>query len=181
MEVHSISISSLTNSNLANSDCSQRLVEYVADGNGFRARVQTNEIGTKPESSADVELLASPQAHHEQQTPGITGTRQVAGSQSRSAGAIYVQQAQLDSRIEGNSMNRRRNQSGPKGYNNNRRLSSRANSRKVESTKSNPKTCFENRTDSRAYAADNKKRPKGKPHIEDFSADPGYQYTPRVG
>ncbi|XP_064455068.1 uncharacterized protein LOC135366327 [Ornithodoros turicata] len=38
----------------------QRTVNYVADENGFRASVDTNEPGTKAESPADVELNANP-------------------------------------------------------------------------------------------------------------------------
>ncbi|UYV75098.1 hypothetical protein LAZ67_12002458 [Cordylochernes scorpioides] len=39
---------------LQNEDGSRRTVEYVADENGFRATVRTNEPGTKSESPADV-------------------------------------------------------------------------------------------------------------------------------
>lgn len=45
---------------LADADGRQRRVEYVADEAGFRAKVQTNELGTKAENSADVEVQASP-------------------------------------------------------------------------------------------------------------------------
>ncbi|XP_064455911.1 cuticle protein 10.9-like [Ornithodoros turicata] len=38
----------------------QRTVNYVADENGFRATVDTNEPGTKAESPADVQLNANP-------------------------------------------------------------------------------------------------------------------------
>lgn len=41
-------------------DGRQRRVEYFADESGFHAKVQTNEVGTKSENSADVEVQASP-------------------------------------------------------------------------------------------------------------------------
>jgi len=37
-----------------------RVVEYVADGHGFRAVVKTNEPGTEPKNPADVEMLSNP-------------------------------------------------------------------------------------------------------------------------
>ncbi|UYV75094.1 hypothetical protein LAZ67_12002447 [Cordylochernes scorpioides] len=40
-------------------DGRQRYVEYVADENGFRASVQTNELGTRSESPAGVSLYSS--------------------------------------------------------------------------------------------------------------------------
>lgn len=45
---------------LADADGRSRKVEYYADASGFHAKVQTNEVGTKSESPADVQLLASP-------------------------------------------------------------------------------------------------------------------------
>ncbi|XP_064455912.1 cuticle protein 10.9-like [Ornithodoros turicata] len=42
-------------------DGTYRHVNYVADENGFRATVDTNEPGTKAESPADVQLNANPQ------------------------------------------------------------------------------------------------------------------------
>lgn len=45
---------------LADADGRQRRVEYFADETGFHAKVQTNEVGTKSENSADVEVLAAP-------------------------------------------------------------------------------------------------------------------------
>lgn len=45
---------------LTDADGRQRRVEYVADEGGFRAKVQTNELGTKSQNSADVEVLAAP-------------------------------------------------------------------------------------------------------------------------
>lgn len=44
---------------LVGDDGRERRVEYVADEAGFRAKVATNEVGTKSESPADVELIAS--------------------------------------------------------------------------------------------------------------------------
>lgn len=45
---------------MTDADGRARRVEYVADEAGFRAKVQTNEVGTKQANSADVEVLASP-------------------------------------------------------------------------------------------------------------------------
>lgn len=45
---------------IVDADGRQRRVDYIADEAGFRAKVQTNEVGTKSENSADVEMLASP-------------------------------------------------------------------------------------------------------------------------
>ncbi|XP_064454842.1 cuticle protein 16.8-like [Ornithodoros turicata] len=42
-------------------DGTYRKVDYVADENGFRATVDTNEPGTKAESPADVQFNANPQ------------------------------------------------------------------------------------------------------------------------
>ncbi|XP_067118695.1 cuticle protein 10.9-like [Centruroides vittatus] len=39
-------------------DGRRRVVSYVADKDGFRANVQTNEQGTKPESPADAVFTA---------------------------------------------------------------------------------------------------------------------------
>lgn len=44
---------------LSDADGRERRVEYVADETGFRAKVVTNEVGTKSESPADVEVNAS--------------------------------------------------------------------------------------------------------------------------
>ncbi|UYV78840.1 hypothetical protein LAZ67_16002953 [Cordylochernes scorpioides] len=44
---------------LQDEDGRRRTVEYVADENGFRATVRTNEQGTKSESPADVVLESS--------------------------------------------------------------------------------------------------------------------------
>ncbi|XP_055950779.1 histidine-rich glycoprotein-like isoform X1 [Argiope bruennichi] len=41
-----------------------REVHYVADKNGFRAQVKTNEAGTANQNPADVEVKADPQHHH---------------------------------------------------------------------------------------------------------------------
>lgn len=41
-------------------DGRERRVEYFADETGFHAKVATNELGTKSENSADVEISASP-------------------------------------------------------------------------------------------------------------------------
>ncbi|XP_054721160.1 cuticle protein 10.9-like [Uloborus diversus] len=38
----------------------ERIVEYVADQNGYRAQVKTNEPGTESKSPADIELYANP-------------------------------------------------------------------------------------------------------------------------
>ncbi|GFY76986.1 cuticle protein 16.8 [Trichonephila inaurata madagascariensis] len=38
----------------------ERVVEYVADENGYRAQVKTNEPGTENKSPADIELYANP-------------------------------------------------------------------------------------------------------------------------
>ncbi|XP_042908603.1 cuticle protein 10.9 [Parasteatoda tepidariorum] len=38
----------------------ERVVEYVADENGYRAQVKTNEPGTESKSPADIELYANP-------------------------------------------------------------------------------------------------------------------------
>ncbi|GFT90632.1 cuticle protein 16.8 [Nephila pilipes] len=38
----------------------ERIVEYVADENGYRAQVKTNEPGTESKSPADIELYANP-------------------------------------------------------------------------------------------------------------------------
>lgn len=62
---------SLTNI-IADADGRARRVEYFADESGFHAKVQTNEVGTKSENSADVEVLASPPTREQyvyQQTP----------------------------------------------------------------------------------------------------------------
>ncbi|UYV75090.1 hypothetical protein LAZ67_12002441, partial [Cordylochernes scorpioides] len=40
-------------------DGRQRIVNYVADDLGYRASIQTNEPGTKSESSADVNIVSS--------------------------------------------------------------------------------------------------------------------------
>lgn len=40
-------------------DGRERRVEYVADQNGYRATIQTNEIGTKSDSAADTEYIVS--------------------------------------------------------------------------------------------------------------------------
>lgn len=52
---------------LAEDDGRSRVVEYVADAEGFRASVKTNEPGTKSESPADVAFYSSapdvPHAH----------------------------------------------------------------------------------------------------------------------
>lgn len=42
-----------------------REVEYVADKNGFRAKVKTNEPGTANQDPANVKVEAHPPAHHE--------------------------------------------------------------------------------------------------------------------
>jgi len=44
---------------LADADGRERRVEYVADENGFRAKVATNEVGTKSENPANVEVVAA--------------------------------------------------------------------------------------------------------------------------
>lgn len=44
---------------LTDADGRERRVEYTADESGFRAKVATNEVGTKSENPADVEVLAS--------------------------------------------------------------------------------------------------------------------------
>ncbi|XP_035205971.1 cuticle protein 16.8-like [Stegodyphus dumicola] len=38
----------------------ERVVEYVADENGYRAQVKTNEPGTESKNPADIELYANP-------------------------------------------------------------------------------------------------------------------------
>ena len=44
----------------------KRIVEYVADKNGFRASIKTNEPGTAAQNPADVYMNANPvQAHYE--------------------------------------------------------------------------------------------------------------------
>ncbi|XP_067138885.1 cuticle protein 10.9-like [Centruroides vittatus] len=52
---------------LAEDDGRSRVVEYVADAEGFRASVKTNEPGTKSENPADVAFYSSapdiPHAH----------------------------------------------------------------------------------------------------------------------
>lgn len=40
-------------------DGRERRVEYVADENGYRATVQTNEVGTKADSAANAEFIVS--------------------------------------------------------------------------------------------------------------------------
>lgn len=44
---------------LVDADGRERRVEYIADEAGFRAKIATNEVGTKSENPADVEILAS--------------------------------------------------------------------------------------------------------------------------
>ncbi|CAG2112819.1 unnamed protein product [Medioppia subpectinata] len=44
---------------LLGADGQQRRVEYIADENGFRANVITNEIGTESQNPADVQFLSS--------------------------------------------------------------------------------------------------------------------------
>ncbi|KAG8179817.1 hypothetical protein JTE90_025984 [Oedothorax gibbosus] len=38
----------------------ERIVEYVADENGYRAQIKTNEPGTENKSPADIDLYANP-------------------------------------------------------------------------------------------------------------------------
>lgn len=45
---------------LTDADGRARRVEYYADESGFHANVQTNEVGTKSDNPADVQILASP-------------------------------------------------------------------------------------------------------------------------
>lgn len=40
-------------------DGRSRTVHYTADENGYRAEIQTNEIGTESKSPADVKLTSS--------------------------------------------------------------------------------------------------------------------------
>lgn len=91
----------------ADGDGRQRRVEYVADENGFRAKVASNEVGTKSENSADVEVLASPptreqlvyqQAVQEQTVavqPQRVVSQQVVAYPQRTASVQYVQQPQV--------------------------------------------------------------------------------------
>ena len=41
-------------------DGRERRVEYIADELGYRATVQTNEVGTKADSAANAEYIVSP-------------------------------------------------------------------------------------------------------------------------
>lgn len=41
-------------------DGRERRVEYIADELGYRATIQTNEVGTKADSAANAEFLVSP-------------------------------------------------------------------------------------------------------------------------
>lgn len=86
---------------LADADGRSRRVEYYADETGFHAKVQTNEVGTKGENPADVEVLAAP-PNQEQlvyQAPAQAQAAPVAVSQQvvqpyryGTVGAQYVQQ-----------------------------------------------------------------------------------------
>ncbi|KAG9508805.1 hypothetical protein GZH46_02690 [Fragariocoptes setiger] len=58
---------------VADADGRQRRVDYIADEAGFRAKVQTNEVGTASQSPADVEMVASP-PNPEQYTSYQTAT-----------------------------------------------------------------------------------------------------------
>ena len=44
---------------LTGQDGRDRRVDYVADANGFRATINTNEMGTAPKDSADGKYLSS--------------------------------------------------------------------------------------------------------------------------
>lgn len=82
---------------LADADGRQRRVEYIADEAGFRAKVQTNELGTKSENSADVEVLASPPSEAQLAPVPVQATRvqqQVVtqATPARGAAISYVQQ-----------------------------------------------------------------------------------------
>lgn len=76
---------------LQDADGRVRRVEYVADEAGFRAKVQTNEVGTKSENSADVEVLASPPTQEQLAQTNVVSTQR----------ATYVQQpaAQLQKSV----------------------------------------------------------------------------------
>ncbi|KAG9510798.1 hypothetical protein GZH46_00642 [Fragariocoptes setiger] len=41
-------------------DGRERRVEYIADENGYRATIQSNEVGTKQADSADAQWLVAP-------------------------------------------------------------------------------------------------------------------------
>lgn len=51
---------------LKGEDGRDRRVDYVADANGFRATISTNELGTSPKNSADGKL--SKQLFHRKKT-----------------------------------------------------------------------------------------------------------------
>lgn len=83
---------------IADADGRERRVEYTADESGFRAKVATNEVGTKSESPADVEIQASeptpgqlvyqsqpPQVQYQQAAPAF---RQQTVTQQSSVAAV---------------------------------------------------------------------------------------------
>lgn len=88
---------------LVDADGRQRRVEYIADEAGFRAKVQTNEVGTKSENSADVEVLAAPpteaqlapvqvQASAAPVVQSVSRAVQVTAAPARSSAISYAQQ-----------------------------------------------------------------------------------------
>lgn len=76
----------------ADADGRQRRVEYVADEAGFRAKVQTNEVGTKSENSADVEVLAAPPTREQlvYQAPAVQQQQTVAVQPARAVSQQVV-------------------------------------------------------------------------------------------
>lgn len=82
---------------LVDADGRQRRVDYIADEGGFRAKVQTNELGTKSENSADVEVLASPPSEAQlapvaPTVQQVSRNVQVTATPARGSAISYVQQ-----------------------------------------------------------------------------------------
>lgn len=74
---------------LTDTDGRERRVEYVADEAGFRAKVATNEVGTKSENPADVEIVAS------EPTPQQYVAYQQSAQVQASPQAFYQQRPQV--------------------------------------------------------------------------------------
>lgn len=78
-----------------NEDGSVRVVEYIADKDGFRANVKTNELGTKSDNPADVIVKSDAPAASSlplQQRPVQMAAQQFPAQTYNSKTSMFTQQ-----------------------------------------------------------------------------------------